>query len=90
MGVETITSEDSSEAATVGVDAGRRATSAVEGGPDGLEATSLSTSESVGSPIWVCMVVESEKVHNPDAELVADSVTWVNVESGKNEGLSTA
>ena len=36
------------------------------------------------------MVVESEKVHNPDAELVADSVTWVNVESGKNEGLSTA
>ena len=51
MGVETITSEDSSEVATVGVDAGRRATSAVEGGPDGLEATSLSTSESVGSPI---------------------------------------
>ena len=51
MGVEAITSEDSSEDATVGVDAGRRATSAVECGPDGLETTSLSTSESVGSPI---------------------------------------
>ena len=51
MGVETVTSEDSSEVATVGVDAGRRATSAVEGGSDGLEAKSLSTSESVGSPI---------------------------------------
>ena len=89
MGVEAITSEDSSEAATVGVDAGRRATSAVECGPDGLETTSLSTSESVGSPIWVCMVVESEKVHGPGAELVADSMTLINVESSKDEGLST-
>ena len=88
MGVETVAS-CSSEVATVGVDAERRATSAVEGGSDGLEAKSLSTSESVGSPIWVCMVVESEKVHDPGAELVADSMTLINVESGKDEGLST-
>ena len=36
------------------------------------------------------MVAESKKVRDSDAELVADSVTWVNVESGKDEGLSTA
>ena len=51
MGVEAITSEDSSEAATVGADAGGGAASAVECGPDGLETASLSGSESVGSPI---------------------------------------
>ena len=35
-------------------------------------------------------MAELEEVHDPDAELVADSMTWVNVESGKDEGLSTA